>query len=405
MGATADALRIEIDYSLDTNGFFNRAGARTALRAVCDYYEGNLHDDLARIDRSQWPAGSSWTAVISHPGTGAQQSFPNKVIPADTYILYAGGRGIGSLGFGGPGGYSASGNQPWLDLVAGRGEPGALASPPTDFGPWGGAVTFNSALTWNFSLTSPGDNSLPGFTSIALHEVAHALGFGTADSFSAKVRSGAFAGANVVRSYGRAAPLHTDSSHWRDDGACVFGTGYDASNPLNVLSTTVMQFGTPGGRPQIGLMDPSGCRTGIYLQVATLLDEAALADIGWNVSRGGVAPDPGPTVIPVIAVRFTQGPERAVLSWRTQVGVTYHVESSTGLMQWSEIGQPVTSADGQATFIDATGLPEAKFYRLRIARELGTGVQGTKLDTKGEVRTITRTYPMVGGCSDCGGLR
>lgn len=32
------AVQIEIDYSLDTNGFFDQPGSREALRAVCDYF-------------------------------------------------------------------------------------------------------------------------------------------------------------------------------------------------------------------------------------------------------------------------------------------------------------------------------------------------------------------------------
>ena len=90
------AIKIQLDYTYDTNGFFNQAGAKEALRAVADFYEPLLTDSLSRIDTAQWPAGNTWSAVFTHPGTGAQQDIANLVVPADTLIVYAGGRALGA---------------------------------------------------------------------------------------------------------------------------------------------------------------------------------------------------------------------------------------------------------------------------------------------------------------------
>lgn len=45
------AITIELDYSYDTNDFFDQPGAKEALRAVADFYEERIHDNLLEIDQ------------------------------------------------------------------------------------------------------------------------------------------------------------------------------------------------------------------------------------------------------------------------------------------------------------------------------------------------------------------
>ena len=137
--ATA-AIDIVFDYSYDANHFFNPGtpdglAARGRIVDVENYFENLFSDDLAGIN----PSGSNhWTPQFYHPATGVQQNGTyDMVVPADTIIIYLGGRDMSALGQGGSGGYIASGSQAWFDLLTSRGE-----DPTTDFGRWGGAISW-----------------------------------------------------------------------------------------------------------------------------------------------------------------------------------------------------------------------------------------------------------------------
>lgn len=354
--ASSLAIKIQLDYTYDTNGFFNQTGAKAALRAIADFYEPLLTDSLARIDNTQWSAGNTWTATFTHPGTGATQTISNLVVPDDTLIVYAGGRALsGAAGLGGPGGYSASANtQAWLDLLASRGQAGALTIPKTDFGPWGGMITFEPLYQWSFSTTGPVSGKTQ-FVPIALHELGHLLGIGTAPSWTAKISGTNFTGPASVLSFGGNVPLQSGGSHWRDDGVCVLPDGYSPTNANNVLSKAFGSFGALHGFNQIVLMDPSSCSVGTYHKVMTDLDLAALKDIGWQLSppvrwiTANTKPIPGP-------VAFT---------WPSTSGITYRVERSTTLANgsWSTL----TTATGNGTiktYSDAFPPAGKAFYRL-----------------------------------------
>jgi len=115
---------------------------------------------------------------------------------------------------------------------------------------------------------------------VAIHEIAHVLGFGTAPSWNRLVGSDGFSGPNAVAAHGGSVPLaidgdgNPDDAHWQD------GTQ-----------------STVAGVDQEAAMDPAinaGTR-----KFFTDLDWAALADIGWEVQAtdevGGV---PSPVPLP-----------------------------------------------------------------------------------------------------------
>jgi hypothetical protein len=191
-------------------------------------------------------------------------------VPANTIKVYVGGTTLSGpeLGEGGEGGYSASGTTAWLNLVAARGQSGALATPPNDFGPWGGAIAFDTTANWSFGgpATPPGPQQFD-FYSVALHELSHVLGFGTAPSWRTYVdgTSQTFSGPHAEAVFGGRVPIDPAEEHWAD------GTLSDGS-------LTVMN-------PSLG--------PGIQRQY-TPLDWAGLADIGWSVDRLVVTtPPPG----------------------------------------------------------------------------------------------------------------
>jgi len=256
--AASATITIAFDYTYDTSGFFTPARRETLETAGT--LVAHFADDLATIV----PSGSNiWEMQFRRPDTNASVSVANPVVPADTLVVYVGARDLGgSLGIGGPGGYSVSGTtQAWIDTVAYRGEAGAAGPTPTDFGPWGGAVAFNSDPTyaWHFGLV--GDlpaSDQSDFLSVALHELTHVLGFGTTASWDTWVPGTAFTGSTSVAEYEGNVPLHSGLSHW-------------AEGTLGKLDGTLQETA----------MDPSlliGTRKRV-----TDLDLAALADVGWEV--------------------------------------------------------------------------------------------------------------------------
>jgi hypothetical protein len=254
----ADAIFFHFDYIYDSNNFFNTQAKKDLLEQKVASYFTPFTDNLTAIT----PSGSNtWTAKFTHPGTGLEQSIANLVVPANTLIVYAGGRDLdgNTLGTGGPGGFSASGTSTFVNTVKARGQSGALASTPTDFGRWGGSISFDTNATWNFSSASPsvGEND---FLSVAIHEMAHLLGLGSAPSWNTYVSGGQFTGSNSVSSYGGNVPLYSGNSHWAE------GT-----------------MSTVKGVTQEAAMDPSitvGTR-----KLFTKLDYAGLADVGWETQE------------------------------------------------------------------------------------------------------------------------
>jgi len=256
-------VNISFNYSLDTSGFFSDPGRQALLNAAASALDTRLADTLSAIS----PSGpNSWTAIFNNPSTGTSQNVNNLSVAANTLVIYVGARdlGAGTLGLGGFGGFNGSGTQSWLDTISMRGQSGA---PNTDFGPWGGSISFNNTATWNFSsgLPSAGQND---FYSVALHELGHVLGIGTATSWDNLVNgANQFTGAASMAAFGGAVPLTSDHAHW--------------------LSGTMSTL--PGTSTfQEAAMDPS-LTTGTRKDF-TVLDFAGLDDIGWDVTP---VPEPG----------------------------------------------------------------------------------------------------------------
>lgn len=136
---------IVFDYSYDGSGFFTGANSsrQNVLESAASVFETRFEDSLSAITSS---GGNQFRADFSNPSNGATTSISGYSVGADQIVVFVGAYDLGSstLGVGGPGGFSASGSADFLDTVASRGQPGALATPATDFGPWGGSLSFDS---------------------------------------------------------------------------------------------------------------------------------------------------------------------------------------------------------------------------------------------------------------------
>ena len=261
--AQAMGLDIKFDYRYDTNNFFSNQDRKDSLEDAAFYFENAFNDTLDAITPS---GGNTWSPSFLNPGTGQQgftdSSLDNISIPANEILIFAGGYDIGgsAIGLGGPGGYTARGTTTaWFDTLKSRGETGALDTPPTDFGPWGGSITFDTSTTWHFGDAStsipPGQND---FLSVAIHELAHLFGFSTAPSWKTPISGNQFTGAKSVEINGGNVALHSDGSHL-------------AQNTMSQVN----------GVSQEVALDPDifvGTR-----KLLTDLDYAVLEDIGWEV--------------------------------------------------------------------------------------------------------------------------
>ena len=274
VGATPGELTVTLDYTYDTNNFFDTQEKRDLMQMAADMLVGQFGDDLAAIMPG---GGNSWTAIFENPATGADEEIVDLAVGDNELLVFVGGRDLGAsgqaaqeMGHGGPGGYalSAGSDADFVDAVVTRGEVGAHMDTPTDFGTWGGAIAFNMNPIGEFyfgkSEPQSGSHEVD-FLSVALHEMAHVLGVGAAESWQAYAdeESTAFLGPTSRSVYGDDVPLQPDLVHWQDG---IISDGREA------------------------MMDPSimdGER-----KLPTTLDMAGLYDLGWEVVGRDFPPKP-----------------------------------------------------------------------------------------------------------------
>lgn len=288
--APAAAVNLVLDYTYDSQNFFGSgnpdgatagAQAKARLEEAATFFSAILDDSLDEMTVPD-PYSSSafngiatweWTMSLTNPGTGGTTTLTNQTIPQDEYRIYAGGRSIGQLGIGGPGGWGwgTGGNgggftqgeineinaitADFSPLISDRNQPAG------DFATWGGSITFDNdgSTNWNYGSSGPSNNQ-SDFLSVALHELGHALGFGTADEFTALRAGSFFTGSASTALYGSSPPLDPTGGHWQED---LDSTVYGSSTPQEVSMD-----------PRITVGDR---------KLFTELDAAGLEDIGWEV--------------------------------------------------------------------------------------------------------------------------
>jgi hypothetical protein len=349
----AHGLEIRIDYSYDTSNFFDTEEKRNAIESVARFYGDMIEDNLLAIDNAEF-SSSSWQAIFRDPSTGTQTSITNLVVPEDVIIIFVGARELGgsTLGIAGPGGFSASGFSDWFDRIRGRGNSGAATdneADRTDFALWGGSIAFDSPRIWNFSLSENSNGA--EFLRVALHEMAHVLGIGTAATWDNQLSSGTYTGATSVQSYGTAPPA--DSGHFQ--------------NSIN--SEQFGSFSAAHGAVRPALMLPSSTDTGSNFDVATDLDLAALVDIGWQL-------DPETNF-----VADALSPSAVTLSWQSVSFKTYTVERSIDLASFPDSSSSGPGDGTVQSYTDPSPPAEKAFYRL-LSSSPAQISQAGGLDTK-----------------------
>lgn len=255
------AIQVVFDYRFDSGGMFNDPARRTALEAAAAPYLG-FTDQLSPIEPGN---GNSWSLTITRPDSLFTTAAINDLhVPANSIVVFVAGFAThpSALGWANSDiNRTVSGGAAWEQTITARGQAGALLSTPTDFGPWGGAITFNSNVNWHFDPGQPPSGAQPDFLTTAMHELGHLLGYGQADSWFSHISGSSatgflFNGSASSSLYGGPVPLGAGASHWAE------GT-----------------MGLVGGLMQGTLMDPS--TPAGHRELMTNLDLAGFADIGW----------------------------------------------------------------------------------------------------------------------------
>lgn len=361
-------LEIQLRYDLDTNNFFQQAGAKEAMEAAASFYEELITDELEAINPADFQVAGSftrtWTPTYLEPNNGDAEtlitSAANLVVPADTLIIFVGGRALTTSGQGGPGGINFGNGDfspfPWLNQLVNRGEDGAVevlpsgaySANPTDFAPWGGTLFFNQSLDWNFSTTDA--TAAPGidFLSIALHELAHALGIGIYGSAASSWRpliasDGSFTGPLTSAAHGANKLYAIDTIHW-----------YDVGNFTND-SHTVEAFGRKHGELQRPLMLPTtSSTTATFFSVPTNLEIAALQDLGWELN-------PAPRNF---SLDVDLGGETAAIGIPTTSGINYVVNRADSLDALAPAGDVIVGDGTVQVWTDPVAGGDRAFFQV-----------------------------------------
>jgi RTX calcium-binding nonapeptide repeat (4 copies) len=229
---------IRFDYRYDTNGFFSDPKRRAVLEAAANTWEDIIKDEFPDI-----PVGTS-TPFVNNPQTDVSDTFVTDT-PIDDLLVFVGSREFtgNTLAQGGPSGFFTNESR----------------YTGSNFEPWIGSVGFDANSNWFFDQTLNTADDIPGdafdFYSVALHELAHVLGFGTAKAFDNLISGSNFNGDRAKAANG-GDPIPLEPAP--DLGHIEVGYRINGVEPLMLAASEagVRNFATP-------------------------VDIAALADIGY----------------------------------------------------------------------------------------------------------------------------
>lgn len=257
VGQAQANIDIQFDYSYDTAGFFADSNRKTVLESVAAVFE--RFTDVLKSITSTGSSANSFDAYFANPANpGATVTLENFSVATNVIRVFVGGATFSgnTLAQGGPGGFNCSGVGTFCSNALSRGQGVVSGATASDVAPWGGSISFDMDTSWYVGLDTAGLTSRQSdFYSVAAHELAHLLGFGTSDAFANLISGNTFMG-TASGNVG----LSADQGHWaQGTTSTVNGLTQEASLAPSILNGTRKYF--------------------------TELDYRAMQDIGWQVGE------------------------------------------------------------------------------------------------------------------------
>jgi hypothetical protein len=199
--------KIQLDYRYDRAGFFADPTRKQALEGACRIWGRLISDSFANVPKDTF-------IKVRDPEKPTEPAVAlNIEYEIDDLVVFVGSADL-------PSG------------VTGTSAPTAGLSGITDtqlassldqrfngavFQPWTAWITFDTTTSFHFDPSPELGAAVPAgkidFVSVALHELGHVLGFGTAEAFKSKIVSKTFTGAKAQALFGGPLPLTTDLAH------------------------------------------------------------------------------------------------------------------------------------------------------------------------------------------------
>ncbi len=380
----AHAINIQIDYSVDAangNFFGTNPIAKATMDAAAQDVGNAITGSLGSVPTSSFLAANGsttakfdWRLDVTNPSTGGTFVVSPFTLPPNTVTIYVSVRtlpGNPELGVGGPSGAgitlagSGIGGE-WVGAVTAaqnasnatmsRGGPimGTLSGSSTlssftanyglNYGALAGTVSLSATATWHYDYRTPVGAGENDFYSVALHEILHALGFGSSATWNSLRQGTTWTGPNVIALKGTGANLLS-----ADGGHIADGT---------------MSARITDGAAQEAALDPSitaGTRKSL-----TLLDLAFLRDIGYTTVSGPSSPTVTTFAASSLAfnsatVNGSVNPNGPATTFHFDYGLTDAYGDST---PDQNAGSGTSPLAGMATL---SGLTPSTTYHFRIA--------------------------------------